>query len=136
MSQTPDASATAGEGLREQSTGGFTASTVANDDFRLLADNLPTLAWMANADGSILWYNRRWPECCGTTPAQMQGWGWQSVHDLAVLPDVLARCGASVATNAPAEMTFPLCGADGVFRPFLTRIVPVRDAAAPPAAPS
>ena len=40
----PDAPATAGEGLQEQSTGGFTASTVANDDFSLLADNLPTLA--------------------------------------------------------------------------------------------
>ncbi len=129
MSLAPDVPSTTGESLRTQSTGGFAASTVANDDFRLFADNLPTLAWMANADGSIFWYNRRWHEYCGTTPAQMQGWGWQSVHDPAVLPDVLARWRASIAAGSSFEMTFPLRGADGVFRPFLTRIVPVRDAA-------
>jgi len=124
----PDVPSTTGEGLQDQSTGGFTALTVATDDLRLLADNLPTLAWMANADGFIFWYNRRWHEYCGTTPAQMQGWGWQSVHDPAVLPDVLARWRASIAVGSSFEMTFPLRGADGVFRPFLTRIVPVRDA--------
>ena len=129
MSQAPDAPATAGEGLREQNADDFTAATITNDDFRLLADNLPTLAWMANADGYIFWYNRRWHEYCGTTPAQMQGWGWQSVHDPAVLPEVLARWRASIAAGSSFEMTFPLRGADGVFRPFLTRIVPVRDAA-------
>jgi signal transduction histidine kinase/CheY-like chemotaxis protein len=125
---TPDVSSADGEGLREQSTGSFTAATIANDDFRLFADTLPALCWMANADGYIFWYNRRWHEYCGTTPAQMEGWGWQSVHEPAVLPDVLARWGASIATGAPFEMTFPLRGADGVFRPFLTRIVPLHAA--------
>ena len=129
MSMAPDAPSITGEGMREQSTGSFTASTVSSDDFRLLADNLPTLAWMANADGFIFWYNQRWHEYCGTTPAQMQGWGWQSVHDAAVLPGVLARWRASITTGSSFEMTFPLRGADGVFRPFLTRVVPVRNAA-------
>jgi len=130
VSPTLDASTTAGKGLRAQSTGGFTAATVAtNDDFRLFADNLPILAWMANADGYIFWYNRRWHEYCGTAPAEMEGWGWQSVHDPAVLPDVLARWRASIAIGSPFEMTFPLRGADGVFRPFLTRVQPVRDEA-------
>jgi len=36
---------------------------------------------MAHADGRIYWYNERWYEYTGTTPAQMEGWGWQSVHD-------------------------------------------------------
>ena len=128
MKPTPEAPAVAGEGLRAQSTSGFTAATVANDDFRLLADNLPALCWMANADGYLFWYNRRWHEYCGTTPEQVEGWGWQSVHDPAVLPDVLERWHACIATGAPFEMTFPLRGADGVFRPFLTRVEPVRDA--------
>ena len=85
--------------------------TMADGDFRLFADNLPTLAWMADADGSIVWYNRRWHEYCGTTPEQMQGWGWQSVHDPAMLPNVLARWRASIATGSPFEMTFQSCGA-------------------------
>ena len=40
----------------------------------------------------------------------------------------MARWTASIATGEPFEMTFPLRGADGVLRPFLTRIQPVRDA--------
>ena len=97
--------------------------------FRAIADALPTLAWTARADGYIDWYNARWYEYTGTTPAAMAGWGWQSVHDAAVLPEVLVRWGESIATGAPFEMTFPLLGADGRFRPFLTRVTPVRDAA-------
>lgn len=94
----------------------------------LLADNIPTLCWVANGDGYIAWYNRRWHDYCGSTPDEMAGWGWQSVHDPASLPDVMSRWKESIASGAPFEMTFPLRGADGVFRPFLTRVQPVRDA--------
>ncbi len=104
------------------------ASTIAEDEFRLLADNIPTLCWIANGDGYIVWYNRRWHEYTGTSPEEMEGWGWQSVHDPACLPEVMDRWTTSIATGEPFEMTFPLRGADGVFRPFLTRVQPVRDA--------
>jgi signal transduction histidine kinase len=59
----------------------------------------------------------------------MEGWGWKSVHDPAVLPRVLERWLASVATGQPFEMTFPLRGADGSYRQFLTRVVPLTDGA-------
>jgi PAS domain S-box-containing protein len=100
---------------------------LSDEDFKLLADNVPTLCWIARGDGHILWYNRRWHDYCGSTPESMEGWGWQSVHDTDELPHVLERWKASIATGQPFEMLFPLRGADGVFRPFLTRIVPVRD---------
>ena len=45
-----------------------------------LADNIPNLAWMANADGWIFWYNKQWYDYTGTTLKEMQGWGWQTVH--------------------------------------------------------
>lgn len=96
--------------------------------FRLLADTIPQLAWVAQADGYIYWYNRRWYDYTGTTPQQMEGWGWQSVHEPGTLPDVLERWGASIATGEPFEMVFPLKGADGIFRPFLTRVAPLKDA--------
>lgn len=95
---------------------------------RQLAENLPTLCWVARGDGYIVWYNRRWHEYCGTTPDQMEGWGWQTVHDPAQLPYVVERWTHSIATGEPFEMTFPLKGADGKFRPFLTRVQPMRDA--------
>ncbi|MBA2733744.1 MAG: response regulator [Acidobacteria bacterium] len=58
----------------------------------------------------------------------MEGWGWQSVHDPEVLPKVLERWRASIETGEPFEMEFPLKSADGVFRWFLTRINPLKDA--------
>lgn len=97
------------------------------DEFRQLADAMPQLAWMAKADGWIYWYNQRWYEYTGTTPESMAGWGWQSVHDPESLPSVLERWGSSIATGKPFEMVFPLRGADGRFRSFLTRGMPMKD---------
>jgi two-component system cell cycle sensor histidine kinase/response regulator CckA len=94
---------------------------------RTLADSMPQLVWMAEPDGHILWYNRRWFEYTGATAEQMIGWGWQSVHDPAILPLVLDRWSASIRTGEPFEMEFPLRGADSEFRRFLTRVTPVRD---------
>jgi PAS domain S-box-containing protein len=92
-----------------------------------MTDNLPTLCWWADASGYIYWYNRRWYEYTGTQPADMEGWGWRSVHDPDRLPDVMKRWQGSIDSGEPFEMTFPLKGADGIFRPFLTRIVPFHD---------
>src|SRR5664279_67441 len=59
----------------------------SEQQFRTLADSIPNLAWWANGDGYITWYNRRWYEYTGTTPQQMEGWGWQIVHDPKMLPN-------------------------------------------------
>ena len=95
--------------------------------FRSLAESIPQLAWMAYADGFIFWYNQRWYEYTGTTPEDMEGWKWQSVHDPEALPGVLERWRGSIASGQPFDMEFPLRRADGVFRWFLTRVMPVRD---------
>jgi PAS domain S-box-containing protein len=104
------------------------ALTESDQMFRGFADAIPQLAWMADGDGAIFWYNRRWYEFTGTTPAQMAGWGWQSVHDPRELPLVLEQWKTSIATGQPFEMEFPLRSAAGDFRWFLTRVSPVRDA--------
>jgi two-component system, cell cycle sensor histidine kinase and response regulator CckA len=95
--------------------------------FQTLANAMPQLCWMARADGWIFWYNQRWYEYTGTTPAQMDGWGWQSVHNPEVLPKVLERWKGCIASAKPFEMIFPLRRGDGEFQPFLTRVMPVCD---------
>jgi signal transduction histidine kinase len=50
------------------------------------------------------------------------------VHDPAVLHQVVERWKASISSGEEFEMEFPLRGADGNFRWFLTRVVPLRDA--------
>jgi PAS domain S-box-containing protein len=88
--------------------------------FRTMADAIPQLVWIARTDGWVYWYT-------GTAPADVEGWGWQSVHDPAVLPAVLNRWKSSIASGEPFDMVFPLRGADGVFRIFLTRVMPLKD---------
>jgi PAS domain S-box-containing protein len=95
--------------------------------FRTLAETIPHLAWMADETGHIFWYNRRWYEYTGTTLPEMEGWGWQTVHDPNVLPEVLNQWRGAISSGEPFEMIFPLKGADGAFRSFLTRVEPVKD---------
>ncbi|HEX8618860.1 MAG TPA: ATP-binding protein [Thermoanaerobaculia bacterium] len=101
------------------------------EDLRLffeLFDCMPQLGWTARPDGYIDYYNRGWYEYTGSTPEEMAGWGWQSVHDPALLGEVVERWAASIATGNDFEMEFPLRRRDGAFRWFLTRVRPLRDA--------
>jgi len=99
----------------------------SEEELRALADSIPQLAWMANPEGHVFWYNRGWYEYTGTTQDQMEAGGWLAVHDPNVLPRVLEKWNESVRTGTPFEMEFPLRGADGEFRWFLTRVSPFRD---------
>jgi PAS domain S-box-containing protein len=98
------------------------------EQFRALANSIPQMAWMAHANGDLFWYNDRWYDYTGTTLEQMKGWGWQSVHDPELLPQVVEKYKRCLASGEPFNMTFPLRGADGKFRSFLTLAMPVRDA--------
>jgi PAS domain S-box-containing protein len=95
--------------------------------FQMLADSIPQLVWMAKPDGHIIWFNQRWYDYTGKTPAQALGWAWQCVHDPLELPQVLKEWRGCIATGEPFEMVFPLRGKDGLFRPFLTRGLPIKD---------
>ncbi len=101
----------------------------SEERFRTMANTIPELAWIAYPDGYIYWYNEHWYSYTGTTLKQMEGWGWRSVHDPKVLPKVLEQWKASLATGQMFDMEFPLRGADVIFRPFLTRVLPLKDAA-------
>ncbi|MES2319174.1 MAG: ATP-binding protein [Pseudomonadota bacterium] len=94
---------------------------------RALANSIPQLAWMAQADGAIVWFNQRWYDYTGTKAEDMVGWGWQSTHDPEVMPQMLQRWNESIRTGNPFEMEYPIRGADGQYRWFLTRVNAVRD---------
>ncbi len=105
------------------------ALRVSEERFRTMANSIPQLIWTARADGFIDWCNNRWYEYTGTTPEQMEGWGWQIVHHPAALPEVMRNWTGAIKSGQPFEMEFPLLGSDGKFRAFLTRVSPLKDAA-------
>lgn len=96
-------------------------------ELRTLANAIPQLAWMAHADGRIFWFNERWYDYTGTTYEEMKDWGWRSIHDPLILPTVMKGWMQAILNGENFEMTFPLKGADGSFRWFLTRAQALRD---------
>jgi PAS domain S-box-containing protein len=99
----------------------------AEEQFRQLANAMPQLALIADADGRILWFNDGWYRYTGRTFEQLSGSGWQSLHDPNILPDVLSHWQDCIGRGVPFEMEFPLLSAEGRFRWFLTRVTPVQD---------
>src|SRR5215470_4653245 len=97
--------------------------------FRDLADNMSPFAWMADPAGRRYWYNKRWYDYTGTTPEEMQGFGWQKMHHPDHVERVLRRWRQSFERGTPWEDTFPLRGRDGSYRWFLTRALPIRNEA-------
>ena len=95
--------------------------------FRMLADNISQLAWIGDRSGWLFWYNQRWLDYTGTTVEDMQGWGWNKVQHPDHLGRVTERWQQHLASGERWEDTFPLRGADGKYRWFLSRAVPVKD---------
>jgi PAS domain S-box-containing protein len=96
--------------------------------FRTLANSISQLAWMADGEGYIFWYNDRWYDYTGTTLEEMQGWGWQKVHHPDEVGRVVERIKVAFATGEPWEDTFPLRSKTGEYRWFLSRALPIFDA--------
>ncbi|MDB6055857.1 MAG: two-component hybrid sensor and regulator, partial [Verrucomicrobiales bacterium] len=99
----------------------------SESELQAMADSIPQLAWMAHPDGQVFWYNRRWFEYTGKSFEEARGWGWQSVHDPELLPKVIEKWRESLRTGNRFEMEYPMRGADGAYRWFLTRVQPLRD---------
>jgi two-component system sensor kinase FixL len=108
--------------LRNQS-----AERALTDQFRLVIDTIPTLAWRARPDGYTEFFNQRWQEYTGLSLEQAQGWGWT----LAIHPDDVTGLTntwrAILGAGRPAETEARMRRGDGAYRWFLFRAEPLRD---------
>jgi diguanylate cyclase (GGDEF)-like protein/PAS domain S-box-containing protein len=98
--------------------------------YREIAEAMPHPVYTGLADGRADYHNRAWSEYTGLTPDQSKDHRWTS----AVHPDDLARVRAewqrSVSTGTQFETQIRFRRAsDGLYRWFVSRTVPVRDAA-------
>src|SRR5215472_3394497 len=97
-------------------------------ELRDVIEMIPTSAWTTMADGSVEFVNRRWREYTGLSGEGSSGSGWQA----AVHPEDIGRhvdkWNASLATGELFENEVRYrCSADGKYRWFLARAVPLRD---------
>lgn len=98
------------------------------DRFRALAESIPQFVWIADAEGSVFWYNQRWHDYTGLAFDELKGWGWRQVHHPDHVDRVTEGIRRSFQSGDPWQDTFPLRGRAGEWRWFLGRAQPIRDA--------
>jgi len=105
-----------------------TALLESEAKFRTLTEAMPQLVWIAGADGSRVYCNQQWIDYTGLTREESLGQGWTGpVH-----PDDRRQAQDSwqhaLATDTTYSVECRLRRTDGVYRWWLIRAVPMRDA--------
>ncbi|HLL55888.1 MAG TPA: PAS domain S-box protein, partial [Myxococcaceae bacterium] len=95
--------------------------------FRSLAESIPQLVSTGRPDGFIEYYNRRWAEYTGAPTEPGDSWmRWMHPEDTAVAMEAWNR---SLRSGEPFEIECRFRGADGAYRWFISRALPLRDEA-------
>ncbi|OYY89451.1 MAG: hypothetical protein B7Y45_12165 [Sphingomonas sp. 28-66-16] len=99
----------------------------SEEQFRLLAENLPALCWISDGEGHLLWGNREWHAMFdGTSAERGDPGGICHPEDLPILRDLWRRMRAA---GDPESVQLRLRGRDNIYRPYSSKAVPVRDEA-------
>jgi PAS domain S-box-containing protein len=101
------------------------ASNVIEERLQLIIDTIPTIVWRKLPDGSADFLNRNFREYTGLSREHGLGWGWMNAfHPEDRLKE---EWRAALAAGEPFEKEARLRRADGQYRWFLIRAVPLRD---------
>jgi PAS domain S-box-containing protein len=95
--------------------------------FRTAVDSIPGLVAIMTAEGGVEWVNRKVLEYFGKTLDELRQWGTSSLVHPNDLPNVVAAWVHSVESGTPYEAEHRLLRADGVYRWFCCRGLPLRD---------
>src|SRR5258706_9697861 len=88
---------------------------------------IPTMAFTTLPDGSSVWANRQWVDYTGLSVEETSGAGWQSTLHPDDVDEHVTRWQQSLVSGEPFENEARHRNADGEYRWFLVRAVPLRD---------
>lgn len=97
----------------------------SEEQFRTLAENIPSICWLGDADGRPTYFNRRgiaFFDEAGVRQGNIPGLCHPDELDI-----IGKRWTSAIHSGDPYEMTVALRGREGNYRPFLSRAEPVRD---------
>jgi PAS domain S-box-containing protein len=97
--------------------------------FQTLADSVPQMVWMCTPDGLNAYFNQRWVEYTGMSLAESQGRGWNTPFHPDDQQPAWDAWNHATKTGETYRIASRLRAADGSYRWFLMRGVPLRDAA-------
>ncbi len=102
-------------------------SKQAEARLKTLIDTIPAMVATTLPDGSADYVNRRWLEYYGLSLEDLKDWRWKIVVHPEDEPKVTEEWLSAVATGKPLATEFRMRRADGEYRWFLVRTVPLRD---------
>ena len=94
---------------------------------KLLLDTIPAMVATTLPDGSADYVNERWLEYYGVSLEDLRDWRWKVVVHPEDEPKVMNEWLSAVATGKPLEIEARMRRADGEYRWFAVRTVPIRD---------
>ena len=104
------------------------AHRASEEAYRHLTEALPQIVWITRPDGSHVYFNQRWIDYTGLNLEESCGFGW----DKLLHPDDRQRrqdrWDEASRTGEAYEIEYRFQGADGGYRWFLGRAMPLRDA--------
>ena len=103
------------------------ASQESETAFHTLAENVPQLVWMCLPDGLNIYFNQRWVDYTGLTLEESYGRGWNTPFHPDDKQPAWDAWNRAVATGGNYQIECRLRAADGSYRWFLTKGVPLRD---------
>jgi PAS domain S-box-containing protein len=104
------------EGLREREL-----------NFRVIIDSIPGLVHTLTAAGEVEFVNQQNLRYFGKTLEELKDWASNDVFHPEDLPRVIASWNSTLETGQPDEIECRLRRADGVYRWFQLRCLPLRD---------
>lgn len=99
------------------------------EHFRALAETLPQLIWISDAEGVTTYCNRRVAEYFGIAPGEAAAVSWRPRFHPDDVDRIFAAWWHSVETLEPFQIEYRLRRHDGQYRTFLVRALPVRNEA-------
>src|SRR5881227_255690 len=102
-------------------------STATESALRRAVDTTPAFIHTARPDGYLDYFNRGWLDFLGKSLEDVCGWRWtESVHPEDVA-GIVQKWNAALASGEPFEIEARVRRADGSYRAFLHRKLPLRD---------
>lgn len=103
------------------------AARRSEKELRALIESIPAMVWSTSRDGTIDFINQRWREFTGLPLAGALGWNWEDVVHPADRASFVADWRAALKNGQAMESEVRVRRADGEYRWFFVRNVPLRD---------
>jgi PAS domain S-box-containing protein len=102
-------------------------SITTGDALRLIVDTTPALIHTGRPDGHLDYFNKGWLDFLGCSLDDVCGWRWTNVIHPDDVAGIVQKWHASLASGEPFEAEARVRRADGEYRLFLHRKVPMHD---------